>query len=213
MIRFITLEGCDGTGKSTQINALERYLASRGKAFVSTREPGGTMLGRLIRQTLLQVGDQPMDIFTELFLYLADRAQHVSDVILPALESSKVVLCDRYIDSTLAYQGYGRGLDLTLLQELNGIAAHGVKPDLTLLFDCPVEVGLSRTIGRPRTQNEGHLGEDRFETEKIEFHERVRGGFLVMARDEPQRFRVIDASRSLDDVTQSVLSLVDRELV
>ncbi|MGH7930473.1 MAG: dTMP kinase, partial [Candidatus Binatia bacterium] len=144
MVRFITFEGGDGTGKSTQINALERHLAARGRAFVSTREPGGTPVGKLIRQALLEIGNQPIGTPTELFLYLADRAQHVQDVILPALDSSKIVLCDRYSDSTIAYQGYGRGMDLKVLRELNQIADRGLKPDLTLLFDCPVEIGLSR---------------------------------------------------------------------
>src|SRR5687767_5770658 len=126
MIRFITFEGGDGTGKSTQIKAVERHLASRGASFISTREPGGTPLGKIIRQALLEVRVQTGSSPTELFLYLADRAQHIRDVILPALEGAKIVLCDRYVDSTLAYQGYGRGIDLKVLRELNRIAAGGV---------------------------------------------------------------------------------------
>ena len=181
MIRFITFEGGDGTGKSTQIKVLERHLAACGRSFVSTREPGGTPLGKLIRQALLEVGKQPIGSPTELFLYLADRAQHVQDVILPALDSAKLVLCDRYTDSTLAYQGYGRGIDLEVLRALNRIADRGVKPDLTLLFDCPVEVGLSRTA--KRLAEEGAASEDRFEREKVEFHEWVRVGFLALARE------------------------------
>ena len=210
MIRFITFEGGDGTGKSTQIKVLERHLAACGRSFVSTREPGGTPLGKLIRQALLEVGKQPIGSPTELFLYLADRAQHVQDVILPALDSAKLVLCDRYTDSTLAYQGYGRGIDLEVLRELNRIADRGVKPDLTLLFDCPVELGLSRTAKRLAEEGEGR--EDRFEREKVEFHERVRAGFLALARAEPERFRIIDASRSVVEVTQEIKSIVDREL-
>ena len=209
MIRFITFEGGDGTGKSTQIKALERHLAACGRSFVSTREPGGTPLGKLIRQALLEVGKQPIGSPTELFLYLADRAQHVQDVILPALDSAKLVLCDRYTDSTLAYQGYGRGIDIEVLRVLNRIADRGVKPDLTLLFDCPVEVGLSRTA--KRLAEEGAAREDRFEREKVEFHERVRVGFLALARAEPERFRIIDASRSVVEVTQEIKSIVDRE--
>ena len=211
MIRFITFEGGDGTGKSTQIKALERHLAACGRSFVSTREPGGTPLGKLIRQALLEVGKQPIGSPTELFLYLADRAQHVQDVILPALDSAKLVLCDRYTDSTLAYQGYGRGIDLEVLRELNRIADRGVKPDLTLLFDCPVELGLSRTAKR-LADRAGAGREDRFEREKVEFHERVRAGFLALARAEPERFRIIDASRSVVEVTQEIKSIVDREL-
>ena len=210
MIRFITFEGGDGTGKTTQIKALERHLAARGRSFVSTREPGGTPLGKLIRQALLEVGKQPIGSPTELFLYLADRAQHVQDVILPALDSAKLVLCDRYTDSTLAYQGYGRGIDLEVLRELNRIADRGVKPELTLLFDCPVELGLSRTAKRLAAEGGGR--EDRFERETVEFHERVRAGFLALARAEPERFRIIDASRSVVEVTQEIKSIVDREL-
>ena len=210
MIRFITFEGGDGTGKTTQIKALERHLAARGRSFVSTREPGGTPLGKLIRQALLEVGKQPIGSPTELFLYLADRAQHVQDVIFPALDSAKLVLCDRYTDSTLAYQGYGRGIDLAVLRELNRIADRGVKPELTLLFDCPVELGLSRTA--KRLAEEGTGREDRFERETVEFHERVRAGFLALARAEPERFRIIDASRSVVEVTQEIKSIVDREL-
>jgi len=141
MVRFITFEGGDGSGKTTQLKALESHLRARGKSCLSTREPGGTSLGDLIRQVLLEVGKQPITSPTELFLYLADRAQHIHEVIIPALEQGKIVLCDRHTDSTLAYQGYGRGIDLGLLRSLNDIASQGIKPDLTLLFDCPVEIG------------------------------------------------------------------------
>ncbi|MDH3444756.1 MAG: dTMP kinase [Deltaproteobacteria bacterium] len=213
MVRFITFEGGDGAGKSTQIKALERHLAAHGRSFVSTREPGGTPLGKLIRQALLEVGKQPIGSPTELFLYLADRAQHVQDVIVPALDSGKIVLCDRYTDSTLAYQGYGRGIDLKVLRELNELADRGVKPDLTLLFDCPVELGLSRTAKRMAEEQAGSSREDRFEREMPEFHEKVRAGFLALARAEPERFRIIDASRSVVEVTQEIKATVDRELL
>jgi len=212
MTRLITLEGGDGTGKSTQIKAMERHLAARGRSVVSTREPGGTPLGKLIRQALLEVGKQPIGSPTELFLYLADRAQHVQDVIIPALDSGKIVLCDRYTDSTLAYQGYGRGIDLNVLRELNKIADRGVQPDLTLLLDCPVELGLSRTARRMAEVETGASREDRFEREKIEFHEKVRAGFLALARAEPERFRIIDASRSALEVTEEIKRIIDREL-
>jgi dTMP kinase len=212
MVRFITFEGGDGTGKTSQIKILERLLASRGRSFVSTREPGGTPLGNLIRQALLEVGEQRIGSHTELFLYLADRTQHVQHVILPGLESGKIVLCDRYTDSTLAYQGFGRGMDLKMLRDLNRIADLGVKPDLTLLFDCPVDIALSRTSRRFAEMGEGAGREDRFENEKAEFHERVRAGFLDLARAEPERFRIIDASRSIAHVTQDIKNLVEREL-
>ena len=212
MIRFITFEGGDGAGKSTQIKALESHLKARGRSCVMTREPGGTTLGKLIRQALLEVGKQPITSPAELFLYLADRAQHVQDVILPAIDAGKIVLCDRYTDSTLAYQGYGRGNDLKLLRQLNEIADRRVDPDLTLLLDCPVELGLSRTARRQLKVRGGEGREDRFEREKLEFHQRVRQGFLELARAEPKRFRVIDASRPAEEVAREIQSVVDREL-
>ena len=212
MIRFITFEGGDGAGKSTQIKALESHLKARGRSCVITREPGGTTLGKLVRQALLEVGKQPITSPAELFLYLADRAQHVQDVILPAIDAGKIVLCDRYTDSTLAYQGYGRGNDLKLLRQLNEFADRRVEPDLTLLLDCPVELGLSRTARRQLKARGGEGREDRFEREKLEFHQRVRQGFLELARAEPKRFRVIDASRPAEEVAREIQSVVDREL-
>jgi dTMP kinase len=213
MIRFITFEGGDGTGKSTQLKALELYLASRGISCVSTREPGGTGLGSVIRQAVLQVGNRSIHQLTEVFLYLADRAQHVHEIILPALHSSKLVLCDRYIDSTLAYQGYGRGMDLEVLRKLNRLATGDLKPDLTFLFDCPVEIGLRRVTTRLATQGRSRVRRDRFENERADFHERVRSGFLELARAEPERFRVLDASRSASEVTDEMKNLLDRELL
>ncbi|HEX9271111.1 MAG TPA: dTMP kinase [Candidatus Binatia bacterium] len=211
MIRFITFEGGDGSGKTTQLKALESHLTASGKSCLSTREPGGTSLGELIRQVLLEVGKQPITSPTELFLYLADRAQHIHEVIIPALEQGKIVLCDRHTDSTLAYQGYGRGIDLGLLRSLNDIASQGIKPDLTLLFDCPVEIGLSRTAQR-QSQTASGRNEDRFEREKIEFHERVRAGYLELARAEPHRFRIIDAARSAKEVGREIKNIIDGEL-
>jgi len=212
MIRFITFEGGDGTGKTTQLKALESHLRGKGRSCISTREPGGTSLGKLIRQVLLEIGKQPIASPTELFLYLADRAQHVQEVILPAIEGGKIVLCDRYTDSTLAYQGYGRGIDLGLLRQLNDFANRGVKPDLTLLLDCPVELGLSRTAQRQPSAGSARGREDRFERERVEFHEKVRAGFLAMARAEPERFRIIDASHSLEQVSREIQNIIDREM-
>jgi dTMP kinase len=211
MIRFITFEGGDGSGKTTQLKVLENHLTARGKFCISTREPGGTSLGKLIRQVLLEVGRQPITSPTELFLYLADRAQHIDEVIIPALEQGKIVLCDRHTDSTLAYQGYGRGIELGLLRSLNDIASRGIQPDLTLLFDCPVEIGLSRTAQRQSLAASGR-NEDRFEREKIEFHERVRAGFLELARAEPLRFRIINAARSVEEIAEEIKNIIDREL-
>ena len=206
MIRFITFEGVDGTGKTTQLHALESYLRAQGRSCVATREPGGTPLGRLVRQVLLEVGKQPLALPTELCLYLADRAQHVQDVIVPALAAGKIVLCDRYTDSTLAYQGYGRGIDLELLRRFNEFADRGVRPDLTLAL------GLSRTAERRLKVATDEHREDRFERETLEFHERVRHGFLEMARAEPGRFRIIDAARAVELVAQEIRRVVDCEI-
>ncbi len=212
MIRFITFEGLDGTGKTTQLKALESHLRDHGQVCVVTREPGGTPLGSLMRRVLLEVAQQPIASPTELFLYLADRAQHVHDIILPALAAGKIVICDRYTDSTLAYQGYGRGIDLKFLRQLNAFADRGVQPDLTILLDCPVEMALSRTAQRQVKMRSGENREDRFEREQLEFHQRVRAGFIELAQEEPGRFRVINAARSVEEITQEILTLIDGEL-
>ena len=210
MSQFVTFEGGDGTGKTTQVRALKNYLSAQGRACIVTREPGGTSLGKLIRQVLLQVGEHEIASSTELFLYLADRAQHVNEVIVPALSAKKIVLCDRFTDSTLAYQGHGRGIDLARLKQFNDIAADGMRPNLTFLLDCPIALGLART--GERQVRAGQPREDRFEREKCEFHEKVRAGFLELAAAEPKRFRVIDASRSVDEVTLDIRKIIDRDL-
>ena len=210
MIRFVSFEGGDGTGKSTQILALESYLIRRGRSCVVTCEPGGTSLGKLIRQLLLEAADYEIAPSTELFLYLADRAQHVREVIKPAVEAGKIVLCDRFTDSTVAYQGYGRGFDVKILRQLNDIADDGVRPDLTFLLDCPAALGLARTNQRGSVA--GQLGQDRFEREKDQFHEKIRAGFLTMARAEPARFRVIDGAQAVEPVTRDIQKIVDEEV-
>jgi dTMP kinase len=223
MIRFISFEGGDGCGKSTQLRLLERHLTGRGIKCFSTREPGGTRLGKMIRQILLQTGEQDVSRSTELFLYLADRAQHVSEVIQPALDQGRVVLCDRFVDSTVAYQGYGRGIELAMLRRFNEVASRGIGPDLTFLLDCPAETGLSRTRQRlqpslsPSPGDESRLeppieGPDRFESERIDFHERVREGFLDIARLEPWRVHVIDGARSIQEVHEQIVRIVDAKL-
>ena len=211
MIRFVSFEGGDGTGKTTQIHALENYLIQQGRSCVVTREPGGTSLGKLIRQVLLEVSDHEIAPSTELFLYLADRAQHVNEIIRPALAAGKIVLCDRFTDSTLAYQGYGRGIDLKLLGQFNDVADGGVRPDLTILLDCPVAVGLGRSNRRPSVA--GQPREDRFERETIDFHEKIRVGFLAMARAEPARFRIIDGARAAAEVAREIERIADREIL
>jgi dTMP kinase len=213
MVRFITFEGGDGTGKTTQLRVVESRLRELKRPCVLTREPGGTTLGKMLRKVLLEVGDEEIAESTELFLYLADRAQHVKQIIAPALSAGKIVLCDRFSDSTLAYQGYGRGIDLDWLRGLNDTATQGLRPDLSFLFDCPVDVGLARASQRSAQSQSGRPREDRFEREKLEFHERVRRGFLALARAEPKRFRVIDASRPVADVANQICAIVDRELI
>src|SRR6266550_2423411 len=196
MIRLITFEGGDGTGKTTQVRALEEYLQQQQRPCLVTREPGGTAPGKLIR--------------TELFLYLADRSQHVHETILPAINAGKIVLCDRFTDSTLAYQGYGRGIDLKWLRQLNDAASGSVRPDLTFLLDCPVDIGLARTVRRQAEAVNGRVREDRFEREKIEFHEKVRAGFLELAQNEPLRFRVIDAAKPVDVTAVEIRRIIDQ---
>ncbi len=213
MVRFITFEGGDGTGKTTQLRALESHLCELNRSCVLTREPGGTALGRMLRNVLLEVGDEEIAESSELFLYLADRAQHVKQIIAPALISGKIVLCDRFSDSTLAYQGYGRGLDLDWLRRLNDTATEGLRPDLSFLLDCPVDVGLARAARRGTQSLNGRRREDRFERENLEFHEKVRQGFLALACAEPKRFRVVDASRPVADVAKQIRAIIDRELV
>ena len=213
MVRFITFEGGDGTGKTTQVQAVEDYLRGLNRSCLVTREPGGTALGKMIRKVLLEAGNNEIGASTELFLYLADRAQHVKQIIAPALSAGKLVLCDRFTDSTLAYQGYGRGIDLDWLRRLNDTASESLHPELTFLFDCPVDVGLRRVTQRRDQSSADRPREDRFEREKHEFHERVRSGFLELARREPERFRIIDASRSMAEVAKQIREIIDRELV
>jgi len=166
----------------------------------------------MLRRVLLEAGGAPIAPSSELFLYLADRAQHVSEVIRPAVAAGNIVLCDRFTDSTLAYQGYGRGLDLALLRQFNSVADDGTRPDLTLLLDCPVKVGLGRTASRQAKSRTDAPKEDRFEREKLEFHERVRAGFLELARQEPERFRVVDAAQSADDVSLTIREIIAKAM-
>jgi dTMP kinase len=192
---FVTFEGPEGAGKSSAIRGVAASLESQGKAVVVTREPGSGAVGAAIRALLLD-GDH-LDPTCELFLFLADRAQHVAEVIRPALAGGKVVLCDRHADSTVVYQGYGRGLDVEKLRELNAIATGGLVPDLTLLLDLHSEVGLKRIHEK-----------DRLDAESIEFHHRVRQGFLEEAKLQPMRWVVLDASRGADDVARDALNAI-----
>ena len=211
MVRFITFEGGDGTGKTTQIRILETLLREQKRPCIVSREPGGTTLGQTIRKILLDVHSEPLATNAELFLYLADRAQHVQQSILPALARGAVVLCDRYTDSTIAYQGYGRGLDLNFLHAQNSIATGGLRPDLTFLLDCPSEVALQRAAQRHGVRTDQARSADRFESEQVEFHQRVRAGFLELAHAEPKRFRVIDAMQSPQEIASTIRATIERE--
>jgi dTMP kinase len=202
---FVTFEGIEGSGKSTHLGHLAGQLRAGGHAVVETREPGGTRAGAAVRELLLGADGVPLAPLTELFLYCADRAQHVAEVIKPALAAGRVVLCDRFSDSTIAYQGYGRGLDGDALGAMDARARDGLAPDLTLLLDCPVEVGLRRARQRSAAG-------DRFEREAVEFHERVRAGFLALAKGNPARFHVLDATAPIDDIRRRVITEVDARL-
>lgn len=200
----ITFEGIEGAGKSTQCRLLASRLKALGIDPCLTREPGGSELGRILRAELLKTANQGMSKVAELFLYLADRAQHVQEVIRPALLKGQWVLIDRFIDSTLSYQGYGRGLNLDLLYTLNGLATDGLQPDLTFVIDLPVEVGLSRARRRNALQNETLLG--RFEAETLEFHERIRQGYLELARLTPERFCVLSGEQGAEALAEAIFN-------
>ncbi|ADU62761.1 MAG: dTMP kinase [Pseudodesulfovibrio sp.] len=208
---FITFEGIEGTGKTTQIARLKEYFESRGRAVHLTREPGGSRVGRELRQMLLHVDNADLTPITELFLYLADRAQHVAQVIRPQLEAGRVVLCDRFADSTIVYQGFGRGLDTAILKQLNEVAVDGVWPDLTIVLDIDPEVGLKRAT--LRNLDDGKAKEEgRFEAEHISFHRRIREGYLTWAALNRDRIRVADASATPDEVFARVKALIETHL-
>lgn len=212
MFRFVTLEGGDGSGKSTQMRLLDAHLGSHHVARLITREPGDTSIGQDVRRLLLERRDKPLSSEAELFLIAADRAQHVREIIRPALAAGQLVLCDRYTDSTLAYQGYGRGIDLPLLRSLNHLATQGLMPDLTLVFDCPAEVALGRATARLNSVV-GEVGrEDRFEAEGLEFQKRVREGFLELAKADPARFVVLNGNESPAAIHEEVRRIIDDRL-
>ncbi|MDO9529904.1 MAG: dTMP kinase [Syntrophales bacterium] len=202
---FITFEGIEGCGKTTQIKMGGEYLSSKNIPFIITEEPGGVPLGLEIRKLLLNESSFEICAESEVFLFSAARAQHVRDVILPTLKEKKFVLCDRFSDATIAYQGFGRGLDVHFIQKINETSTGRLKPDMTLLFDTPVEIGLKRAMKRI-SRIEGVSREDRFEREELIFHKKVREGYLSLARNEPERFRIIDGTKSIDEVHREVCS-------
>jgi dTMP kinase len=201
---FITFEGIEGSGKSTQQQRLAAHLRERGRTVVTTKEPGGTPLADQIRAILLDSASV-VDPIAEVFLFAASRRQHTTEVIEPALGRGEVVLCDRYADSTLAYQGFGRFIELDRLRVLNDWATDALKPHVTLLFDLPEEAGLRRARSRNAvaTQDEG-----RFEAEDLRFHRRVREGYLSLAVAEPKRFATVDAAGSIEDVFTRMLDVL-----
>ena len=199
---FITFEGIEGCGKTTQVNRLKEYFESLGKEVLVTLEPGGSRLGKTLRKILLSMESQDLTREAELFLYLADRAQHVDQVIRPALEQGQVVISDRYADSTVVYQGYGRGLDPQILHSFNEIATRGIWPDLTILLDLPVEIGLKRAVTRNLQTKQ--TDEGRFEAESIDFHNRVREGYLTWSALNKNRFIIVDATGSVDEIFEQI---------
>jgi dTMP kinase len=203
----LTFEGTDGSGKTTQLRRQAARLTAAGRATLVTREPGGTSAGAAIRGLLLEHRTPALAPEAELLLYAADRAQHVRELIEPSLASGTFVLCDRYIDATVAYQGYGRGLRLDVIAALNRIATGGLEPDLTILFDLDVEASMARLA--VRSGSAGGEAPTRFDLEAVEFHQRVRDGYLALATASPERFRIIDASASIDDVGAEVDRVVD----
>ena len=196
---FITFEGGDGCGKTTQIKLLDEYLRNKGYKTLLTREPGSIGLGEKVREILLNY-DGEVSSVCESFLFLADRAQNVDCIIKPALDDGTIVICDRHTDSSVAYQGYGRGLDIDRINMLNNIATSGLKPDLTIVLDVDVETSQAR-VGSEK---------DRMESAGIEFFERVRKGYLEIAKQEPERVKVVDAKQTIEDIHNQILELVGR---
>lgn len=200
---FITFEGIEGSGKTTQIKLLNDALKLRGYEAVLTREPGGTKIGDEVRKIVLDSKHSQMSSLCELFLIAAARAQHVQEVIQPALKAGQIVLCDRFIDATTAYQGYGRGFPLNLINQLNSKSIDGVKPTLTFLLDCLPRQGLKRAMDRMAKLGQGSK-EDRFEREPMDFHEKVRAGYLKVAEENKDRFVVIREGGDIEGVHQII---------
>jgi dTMP kinase len=207
---FITFEGIEGCGKTTQLRLLKERLSASGAVVTSTREPGGCPIADQMRAILLDAQNSAIVPLSELLLYAAARAQHVQEVIAPALQRGEIVLCDRFTDATVAYQGHGRGLDLKTIEELNRLATGGVEPRLTVLIDCPVETGISRA--RARIELSHGPREERFELESLRFHERVRDGYLALAKAFPERFVIVDGSGDVAQTEERVIAALSGRL-
>jgi dTMP kinase len=205
--KLITFEGIEGCGKTTQIELAAAWLKSQKISCFVTREPGGTIIGLEIRKILLSEKTTELLPLSEALLYFADRFQHIQELMTPHLEAGDAVLCDRYHDSTVAYQGYGRNLSIRLLDRIWKDSGMNLQPDLTFLFDLPPEIGLQRSLQKLKSQN---LDESRFEKESLEFHTKVRDGFLTIARFNPERFVVLDAKRNQDEIHKDVVSALKK---
>lgn len=208
---FITLEGIEGSGKTTQIRQLGAYIESTGHKCVTTREPGGTSIGDKIRAILLNPENNDLSPISELLLYMADRAQHLNSLVKPALDAGKIVLCDRYFDATVVYQGIARGLDTDLIYSLHRLLFEDLKPEVTFLLDLPPSVGLARAW-KQIDDGARSGGESRFEEETLAFHEKVRAGYIDLARLEAQRFTVIDASQDEKQVQMDIRKVLSSVL-
>lgn len=204
--KFITFEGPDGSGKTTQVRRLTAYLQKSGFATVTTREPGGTEVAEKIRGILLDPQNQQITDRTEALLYAASRSQHVEELIEPALAEKKIVICDRFTDSTIAYQGFGREQDLSFLEQLNLMATRGLSPDLTFLLDVSPEIGIGRILGSRSAQG------DRLEQQSLDFHSRVRQGFCILAEKNPHRIKLISGEQSADQVFREIKGYIKKLL-
>jgi dTMP kinase len=205
---FITFEGVEGSGKTTQIRRLKTYLDRKGIPCMMTREPGGTIIGEKVRKILLDPDHNELVPLGELFLYEAARAQHIKEVIKPHLRKRMIILCDRYCDASIAYQGYGRRIDLKWVEQVNRMASEGIRPDITLLLDCPTGTGLKRALKRNEVLRQEK--EARFEKERIQFHNRVRKGYLALARKEPRRVKMIDTRKGEEKVFEEIRRIIDK---
>jgi dTMP kinase len=204
---FITFEGIDGSGKSTQLRLLGNFLRAKGCDALLTREPGGTTLGLRLRAALLDAAEE-VDPLTELLVFAADRAQHVRRLVRPALEAGRLVISDRYADATVAYQGAGRGFSTQLISQIVQLATEGLKPDLTLLFDLPIEESSSRTARRSTGKSSGRISRDRLDIETAEFHARVRDAYLQIALAEPERVKLIDTSGPVEQTQERLKEIL-----
>lgn len=207
---FITFEGCEGSGKSTHSEKIYQNLIKKGYPVLLTHEPGGTKISDKIRELLLTKGEGELENIVpnaELMLYLASRSQHIEELILPALKAGKIILCDRFSDATIAYQGYGRGVDMEILLQVNNFVSHNIKPDFTILLDIEPKLGIERSkrIKKPYA-SEGEL--DRMESQSIKFHNAVRKGYLEIAKKEPDRVKVFDTSENIDDIFNQIMECI-----